>query len=62
MTKDREIVLMLIKRKRDAYRRWLEYERSAKKSMDGSIYLHSEYLVIANACEHARRILYGHEL
>lgn len=58
MTKDRQIVLMLILRKRLAKRLWLKC--NAGKQFEDHLY--AQYTEAANAAELARRILYGYEL
>lgn len=73
MTKDREIVLMLIRRKRLAFKCWKRMaDEITKELLDGvyeqphpaqkyADYLDAQYLESSNAAESARRILYGHE-
>jgi hypothetical protein len=70
MTKDREIVLMLIRRKRLAFKCWRSMaDEMTKELLDGTYeqphpaqkyadYLDAQYLEAANAAESARRILY----
>ena len=59
MTKDRQIVLMLINRKRIAKRL---YEKCCNLPPSYTDYLYAQYTEAANAAELARRILYGYEL
>ncbi len=61
MTKDRQIVLMLILRKRRAMGLYLQHINS-KEDAPMADYLYGNYIEAHNAAELARRILYGHEL
>lgn len=61
MTKDRQIVLMLILRQRTAKNRILKYKNIDIDDRYRS-YLWAQHAEAANAAELARRILYGHEL
>lgn len=56
MDRDRQIVLMLLRRARQAKRQW---RGVSKGECYGEAAYHASYVEAHNAAEYARRILYG---